>query len=296
MKCGVPAAVVDTKHGGHAKSSPGGPTITILGTAAAGGYEFTNFNGPYAGTSAAAGTNMNGISNSGVAVGFDIDNNGEFHNFLVNPLKSKLVTELNINGSTAAMALGTDAEGTVVGTDGNGNAFYENHGKVTTFIPLGGTSAVAFGINDRAEIVGQSMLANGTTPGWVRLNNNLYDTINAPSGSSSDVVNAQSINNRGQVVGFYLGNDGQVHGFMANTEGAKARRSRAPRSRIRRSPMSPANRARRSSSRKSWELTTKASRSATTVTRRPANTASSTTPTLASTRSSTIPLRRSTTA
>jgi hypothetical protein len=217
----VPAAVVHVDHGNHSKSATDGPTITVVGSASAGGYDFLNFNGPYAGTNAAAGTNMNGISNSGVSVGFDIDNNGELHNFLVNPLKSTSVTELDINGSTNAMALGTNAHGTVVGTDGNGNAFYENHGRVTTFIPLGETSAVALGINDRGEIVGQYTTSGGTMPGFVRLNKNLYDTINAPSGSSSDLVNAQGINNRGLVIGFYEGNDGNVHGFMVNTEGTR---------------------------------------------------------------------------
>ena len=49
-----------------------GPTITVLGTASAGGYRFLNFNGPNAGTNVATGSNENGISNSGTAVGFDI--------------------------------------------------------------------------------------------------------------------------------------------------------------------------------------------------------------------------------
>ena len=53
------------------------------------------------------------------------------------------------------MAFGVNSSGTVVGTDGNGNAFYLSKGKVKTFIPLGGTSAVAFGINDKGTIVGQ---------------------------------------------------------------------------------------------------------------------------------------------
>ena len=69
---------------------------------------------------------MNGISNSGTSVGFAIDNNGNFHNFTVNPLKSRTATVLNINGSMTAMAFGVNSSGTVVGTDGNGNAFYLN--------------------------------------------------------------------------------------------------------------------------------------------------------------------------
>ena len=194
------------------------PTITPINKVTAGGFRFTNFDGPMAGTNAAAGTNMNGIANSGTSVGFTIDNNGGFHNFTVNPLVSKAVTLLNINGSTTAMALGTNVGGTVVGTDGNGNAFFETHGVVKTFIPTGGTSATAFGINDHDTIVGQVVTANAT-PGFIRVNAKSYITINAPSGPN--VVNAQGINNKGQVVGFYLGTDGQVHGFMANEGAAK---------------------------------------------------------------------------
>ena len=88
-----------------------------------------------AGTTAGAGTNQNGISNSGSSVGFTIDNDGNFHNFTVNPLKSNSATLLNINGSTTAMAFAANSKGTVVGTDGNGNAFTLTHGKVKTFIP-----------------------------------------------------------------------------------------------------------------------------------------------------------------
>ncbi len=189
-----------------------GPSVTLLGTASAGGFQFLNFNGPNAGNSAGAGTNDNGISNSGTAVGFDIDNNGGFHNFTVNPLKSKKLQLLNINGSMMANAFGVNSSGVVVGTDGNGNAFFLSHGKVNTFIPTGGSSATAFGINDGGQIVGQYTNAAGETPGFIRVNGKTYVTINAPSGPNT--VNAQGINNRGQVVGFYVGTDGQDHGFM----------------------------------------------------------------------------------
>jgi hypothetical protein len=195
-----------------------GPAITLLNKVASHGFTFTNFNGPNAGTNAAAGTNMNGISNTGISVGFDIDNNGGFHNFLTNPLRSNKATELNINGSTTAMAFGVNAEGLVVGTDGNGNAFFLHGNQVSTFIPPGGTSAVAFGINDFNTIVGQYTVGNAT-PGFVRLGANKYITINAPSGPN--IVNAQSINDFGQIVGFYVGTDGQDHGFTASIRDAK---------------------------------------------------------------------------
>ncbi len=80
----VPAHVIDAK-----QSKSHGPSITVLDQVRNEGYLFTNFDGPNAGTNAGSGTNINGISNSGTAVGFDIDNNGNFDNFTTNPLKSR---------------------------------------------------------------------------------------------------------------------------------------------------------------------------------------------------------------
>ena len=159
---------------------------------------------------------MNGISNKGSSVGFTIDNNGNFSNFVANPLKSRSANVLNL-GSTAANAFGVNSAGTVVGTDGNGNAFYLFKGKLHTFIPNGGMSATAFGINDHGTIVGQYVTSTAT-PGFIRVNGNSFITINAPSGPNT--VNAQSINNHGLIVGFYVGTDGQDHGFMANEKDA----------------------------------------------------------------------------
>jgi probable HAF family extracellular repeat protein len=215
----VPAQVFDLKQPKNTDSKVVGPSITVISQVRAGGFHFTNLDGPNAGTNAAAGTNENGIANNGTAVGFTIDNNGNFLNFTANPVKSKKATLVNIKGSTTAMAFGVNSSGTVVGSDGNGNAFFTQRNKVTTFIPTGGASAIAFGINDKGTIVGQYVTSTAT-PGFIRLSSKWYVTINAPSGPN--VVNAQGINNKGQVVGFYLGTDGQVHGFTANANSSKA--------------------------------------------------------------------------
>ncbi len=207
-------------HQNHGSQHVTGPTNTLINRTTSGGFAFTNFDGPSPGTNAGSGTNMNGIANSGTAVGFTIDNGGNFLNFTTNPLKSPSATVLNINGSTSAMAFGTNASGTVVGTDGNGNAFSLTRGAVNTFIPNGGMSATAFGINDHGAIVGQYVTADGSaTPGFIKVNARSTITINAPSGPNT--VNAQSINNNGMVVGFYVGTDGQDHGFMASEGNGK---------------------------------------------------------------------------
>jgi hypothetical protein len=96
-----------------------------------------------------------------------------------------------------------------VGSDGNGNAFSLIGGKLTTFVPAGTGTAVAFGINDLGTIVGQSILA-ASSPGFLLAGGSLT-TINAPSGPNT--VFAQGINNNGLVVGFYVGTDGQDHGM-----------------------------------------------------------------------------------
>jgi hypothetical protein len=216
----VPAHVVDAKSHAHHESQTSGPKITLLNNVFSNGYHFTNFDGPSPGTAAGAGTNMNGISNAGASVGFTIANDGTFQNFDVNPLKSRRAQSLNIEGSTAANAFAINSSGTVVGTDGNGNAFtLSRKGKLKTFIPNGGSSASAFGINDQGTIVGQ--YTNSTaTPGFL-IHGKTDITINAPSGPN--VVNAQGVNNHGLVVGFYVGNDGQDHGFVANEKAARHR-------------------------------------------------------------------------
>ena len=90
-------------------------------------YNFINFEGPGSGTLPATGTNMNGIANAGAAVGFGINNIGNFTNFVRNP--NGTFTLLNINGLINAMALGINSAGDVVGTE-NGSAF---------LLPFGGS-------------------------------------------------------------------------------------------------------------------------------------------------------------
>ena len=177
----VAAHVLDVKHHGVEQAQKmHGPSITLLNKVNLGGFQFTNFDGPGAGTNAGSGTNQNGISNNGNSVGFTIDNNGNFSNFVTNPLKSRSANVLNL-GSTAANAFGVNSSGTVVGTDGNGNAFYLLKGKLHTFIPNGGMSAVAFGINDHGTVVGQYVTSTAT-PGFIRVERQFVHHDQCPVG------------------------------------------------------------------------------------------------------------------
>jgi hypothetical protein len=219
----VPAHVAQTKHSSATQSRSHRPDISVTNVTVAGGYRFRNFNGPTSGTGlpavAGTGANMNGIANSGTAVGLTIGSNGTYVNFTTNPLRSRTTKVLNIKGSTATMAFGINSAGTVVGSDGHGSAFsLSSRGALKTFIPTGGKSATAFGINDQGTIVGQYATAT-TSPGFIRVGGKSYVTINAPSGTNT--VSAQGINNNGRVVGFYLGAGGQDHGLIVNARGVK---------------------------------------------------------------------------
>jgi PEP-CTERM motif len=181
-------------------------SITIFSEVLSQGYQFVNFDGPLAGTNPAAGTNVHGISNSGTVVGFGIGNTGGFTNFTANPLISTTANVLS-GLSGAAMAFGINSSGTVVGSDGVGNAFALT-GSVPSVLLF---SAAAFGINDQGSVVGQ-FTTQTAAPGFIQTASNGLITINAPSGPNT--VNAQGINNLNKVVGFYVGADGQTHGFQ----------------------------------------------------------------------------------
>ncbi len=130
------------------------------------------------------------------------------------------MTTLNLKGSPAAQALGINSAGTVVGTDGNGNAFVLPKGGSAQTLAIPANAASAFGINDKGNIVGQ-FTSGSATPGFFVANSggNGLVAINSPSGPN--IVNAQGVNDNGLIAGFYVGTDGQDHGFTANTADAR---------------------------------------------------------------------------
>ncbi len=189
---------------------------TVISTIDFDGYAFTNFDLPNSGNAAGAGTNINGIANNGATVGFSIDNGGNLNNYVQSPNPGGAATFLNLN--PAAMALGIDSAGNVVGTQNGAAVFLPNGGSPKTLsTPTGATAA--FGINDNGNIVGQSTSGAGS-PGFFLKDSagNGLITINAPSGPN--IVNTQGVNDNGLVAGFYIGNDGQYHGLLANTAAA----------------------------------------------------------------------------
>jgi hypothetical protein len=194
-----------------------GRAATIGSPITSDGYTFTNFDGSNAGNFEGTGTNINGIANSGGALGFTIDNAGNLTNFVRNPNGS--FTGLNLGFNPGTMANGINSAGDIVGTQ-NGNAFFLRPGGSALMLLIPGFGSTALGIDDQGNIVGQYNVGS-ETPGFFLASNggNGLITINAPSGPN--VVNAQGVNDNGLVVGFYLGTDGQDHGFQTNVSAAQ---------------------------------------------------------------------------
>ncbi len=186
---------------------------TVAPAARAGGYVFTNFDGPPDNT---GGTTVNGINNLGQAVGFSTGAGGAFTNFIRNTDGS--FTTLSFNGSGAANANGINSSDQVVGMWGATAFFLTNGGNTVITLPsVNGTttSEAAFGINDHGTIVGQyTDSSTGTSPGFVYAAG-AYTPLNPVSNDQQ--VFAQGINNNGLVVGFYNTDGAHDHGFLYNT-------------------------------------------------------------------------------
>lgn len=153
---------------------------------------------------------MNGIANTGAAVGSVINNNGNFSNFVRIP--NGWDTILNINGSTNAMAFGTNSAGDVVGSV-NANAFFLPPGGPVGMLTTPGTPSTAFGISDLGNIVGQ--YSSGLfMPGFFleTSSGTNFITLNAPGGPN--IINAQGVNDNGLIVGFY---EAQMDKTMGST-------------------------------------------------------------------------------
>ena len=91
-------------------------------------------------------------------------------------------------------------------------AFLWRNGVFTTIDPSPGATVgpVAFGINDKGQIVGTYVDTDNNRHGFL-LSGGSYTTLDVP-GAVFTV--AQGINNAGQIVGLYLGTDDTFHGFI----------------------------------------------------------------------------------
>jgi uncharacterized membrane protein len=86
----------------------------------------------------------------------------------------------------------------------------DERGRFTTIRIPGARQVQALGINDRGQIVGDYLAADGTTHGYLRDHGRII-TIDGPAGAAGATV--FDINDLGQMVGLYYGSAGGFHAF-----------------------------------------------------------------------------------
>jgi PEP-CTERM motif len=177
-------------------------------------------------------TQLTGVNNSNIASGFYTSaSTGATDAFLVN-LSSDAFVPVTLPASfdaVATTATGVNNSLVISGfyTDGatdSVNGFLENG---DTFISLSDPNAVgttmAFGLNNKNEVVGSYVDADGNTHGFVyNWLTNQWTTINDPNADGTTAFGVEGtlvngINDLGQLVGFYANTDqAAVNGFLAN--------------------------------------------------------------------------------
>jgi len=159
-----------------------------------------------------------GLNDYGIGVGFYVDGNGLAHGYEVNQATSqyKAVTPPSGSNTTAS---GINDNGDVVGftTAGNGATvgFLMKDGKFSEFAFPNAMATTPFGVNSNDEIVGSFMDSAGATHGFTLTNpltHAKFTQIDDPAGVGGTVVNG--LNDKGELVGFYIDAAGNTDGML----------------------------------------------------------------------------------
>jgi hypothetical protein len=190
------------------------------------GGGFKSYRDPNAGTATGQVTNILGINDNGLAVGFWTRPKGGPHGFELDLATGKFV-EFNVPGSSSTTITAINDKNDIVGFYTTGGATYgfllKSELLYSFSFPVGNTTE-PLGLNDSDEIVGSYNV--GTAQFGFTITNPLdfanYQTIVDPNGvtgaNAMTVVNG--VNDKGQLVGFYLDRKNNTDGFLANPQQA----------------------------------------------------------------------------
>ena len=197
---------------------PGHPNKGYTVTLQNGGPVFVNENYP-----GSTQTQVTGINNGGVTVGFEIDAAGNSAGWVEQPNGAfQLALDPNaptIGGVVSEQFLGVNDRNQVAGfyqTDAAGDtAGFIYNDQTGVFIPVvpkkGATSVTATDINDAGDISGFFTNKNGNEKGFVEIDGST--TVLSHPGWTD--VQALGLNNDGLVVGSYMDNKtGNTDGFI----------------------------------------------------------------------------------
>lgn len=182
-----------------------------------GGLSFHAVNVPHAMLSTTTPvTQLLGVNDDKVAVGFYTDSNGNNHGFTYS-IRSQQFTFTTIPGVSSLTDTAINNHGLVAGffTSSNNTveSFLQTHDKVITLAFPGASSTQAFGLNDANEVVGSYMESSGATHGFTWTPQGGFQTVDDPNGVGATTVNG--VNDHGDLVGFYTDSAGNTDGMLA---------------------------------------------------------------------------------
>jgi hypothetical protein len=185
------------------------------------GRSFTQVNVPLSSSFMQASppvTQLLGVNDSDLAVGFENDSDGNAHGFVYNIGSNQAtfttitgassVTDSAINGLDQVAGFFTPASGPV-------ESFLVTHSGLETFAYPGATSTMALGVNDHDEVVGVYSTGSGSTAqnfGFTWTKAEGFTSIDDPNGMGTTTVNG--VNDQGDLVGFYVDSDGNTDGMV----------------------------------------------------------------------------------
>jgi hypothetical protein len=174
---------------------------------------FTSYSDP----NATGATEILGLNDSGVAVGFYSDSHGDRNGFTLNQATGTFQT-LDVPGATNTTASGINDSGDVVGYYSSGSetvGFLEKNDGSTTISYPGAVLTMALGINAHDSVVGSYVDSYGKTHGFLLtspLKNPQWRSIDVPQGVGTTMLNG--INDRLNMVGSYVDASGDTIGVL----------------------------------------------------------------------------------
>jgi Cu/Zn superoxide dismutase len=190
------------------------------------GGHFHNANFPAGSPASPPVDQLLGVNDSGIAVGFWTDANGDNHGYLVNINTGTFssVTDPNAPGASLTAAAINDSGGIAgfyTNQSGNTHGFLMAGGAFIDLSVPGASSTMAFGVNDNDEVVGAYTDGSGAgaaTHGFSWTLGGGFQSIDDPHGVGTTTING--VNDAGDLVGFYVDSAGNTDGMLAAPKAA----------------------------------------------------------------------------
>jgi hypothetical protein len=186
---------------------------------------WTSYKDPHTRGLSVQDTQILGIMDDGLAVGFWQDDSGIDHPFELNDTTGGFAG-ISPPGATSAEATAISGKGDVVGWLINASGGYEGWllkgGHFTEFTYPGGTQTQPLGINWSDDIVGSYVDSSGNTHGFILTNpltTQEWQKVDEPNAGGLTVIT--NVNNYHTMTGYYEDDSGDINGFLATLASGK---------------------------------------------------------------------------